>query len=128
MYRAKYPLAGLSRLLQVYGKGLAVGYDIGCAHSGTVRRSSLGTVAEAAHLQFYVGAFHRYAHNRRCQLGFHPRILTTAGLEDFETNEWIFSRQNFTASLFRFASKYHCHMTLHLFWDRWDRDRQAALG
>ncbi|KZT58563.1 hypothetical protein CALCODRAFT_427763, partial [Calocera cornea HHB12733] len=124
----KYPLACLSKIMDVYGTDLGVGYDIGCDHSKTVARSSLGTRASAERLRFYVGAFHGYAHNRRCQLSYHPRLLTTAGLEDFETNEWIFSKQNLTAHLYRHASEYHRHATLHAFWARWDEDRHAGLG
>ncbi|KZT50420.1 hypothetical protein CALCODRAFT_418002, partial [Calocera cornea HHB12733] len=125
---SKYPLAGVQRLLQVFGEGIAVGYDIGCDFSGTAMRSRLGKDIRALRLSFYVGAFHGYAHNRKCQLEFHPRIQCTAGLEDFETNEWIFSRQNGTAHLFRYASRFHRHMTLHLFWEQWDHDRRAVLA
>ncbi|KZT50692.1 hypothetical protein CALCODRAFT_422850, partial [Calocera cornea HHB12733] len=125
---AKYPISCLRKLLQVYGSDLALGYDIGCAHSGTVSRSQIGSLAQSQKLRFYVGAFHGYAHNRRCQLGFHPRFLTTAGLEDFETNERLFSKQNLTAHLFRHSSTYHRHLTLDFFWTRWDEDRRASLA
>ncbi|EJU01929.1 hypothetical protein DACRYDRAFT_52218, partial [Dacryopinax primogenitus] len=63
-----------------------------------------------------------------CQLNFHPCILTTAGLKDFEMNEWIFLQQNRTAALFQYASHFHRCMTLHLFWAQWDKDRRAALA
>ncbi|KZT61718.1 hypothetical protein CALCODRAFT_427313 [Calocera cornea HHB12733] len=101
---SKYLLACLNWLLNVYGDCLAVGYDIGCDFCGTVNRSQLGERSQALHTRFYVGAFHSYAHNQKCQLGFHPHLLTTAGLEDFKTNEWIFSKQNLTAHLYRFGS------------------------
>ncbi|EJU04956.1 hypothetical protein DACRYDRAFT_47361, partial [Dacryopinax primogenitus] len=58
---------------------------------------------------------------------FHPRFITTAGLEDFETNEWISSKQNLTVSLFQHASEYHQHATLHVFWLQWDEDHCAGL-
>ncbi|KZO99457.1 hypothetical protein CALVIDRAFT_477266, partial [Calocera viscosa TUFC12733] len=125
---AKYPIACLHKLLHVYGPDLALGYDIGCEHSTTVARSSIGDLAKTQNLRFYVGAFHGYAHNRKCQLAFHPRFLTTTGLEDFETNERLFSKQNLTAHLFRHASQYHRQMTLDFFWTRWDEDRRAGLA
>ncbi|EJT97324.1 hypothetical protein DACRYDRAFT_44023, partial [Dacryopinax primogenitus] len=73
---------------------VAVGYNIGCKHSKMVTCSMLGAHAEALSLQFFMGAFHGYAQNRKCQLCFHPCFLATAGLEDFKTNEQIFSKQN----------------------------------
>ncbi|EJU00005.1 hypothetical protein DACRYDRAFT_36742, partial [Dacryopinax primogenitus] len=76
---------------------VAVGYNIGCEHSKMVACSMLGACAEALSLWFFVGAFHRYAHNQKCQLCFHPHFLATAGLEDFKTNEQIFSKQNMMA-------------------------------
>ncbi|EJT99070.1 hypothetical protein DACRYDRAFT_42924, partial [Dacryopinax primogenitus] len=57
----KYPLACLDYLMSVYGEGLAVGYNIGCNHSGTVARSQLSAKAKSLNLQFYVGTFHGYA-------------------------------------------------------------------
>ncbi|KZO98204.1 hypothetical protein CALVIDRAFT_479161 [Calocera viscosa TUFC12733] len=125
---AKYPLASLDRCMDAIGPDIGFGYDIGCTHSTTVFRSCIGDKAQERRLRFFVGAFHGYAHNRRCQLSYHPRLQTVAGLEDFETCEWIFSQQNHTARLFRHASSFHRHMTMHWFYRRWDSDRRAALG
>ncbi|KZO93751.1 hypothetical protein CALVIDRAFT_485477, partial [Calocera viscosa TUFC12733] len=125
---SKYPLACISKLMDVHGHGLAMGYDIGCDHAKTIARSTLGEQAQKLDFRMFVGAFHGYAHHRKCQLSYHPRFLMTAGLETFETNEWIFSKQNLTAHLFRYASPYHRHMTLHFFWARWDEDRRAGLA
>jgi hypothetical protein len=90
--------------------------------------SSIGNKVQEMDVQFFVGAFHGYAHNRRCQLSFHPRLVTLAGLEDFETCEWIFSQQNRSAHLFRHASAYHRHMTMDWFYRRWDSDCRLGLG
>ncbi|EJU03409.1 hypothetical protein DACRYDRAFT_50554, partial [Dacryopinax primogenitus] len=124
----KYLLACLSKLLEVYRPGMAISYDIGCKHSKTVAHSSLGTHAKALGLHFFVGAFHGYAHNQKCQLMYHPCFLCLAGLEDFETNKHIFSKQNLMAHLFCHGSCYHCHMILLLFWSWWDEDCQVALA
>ncbi|KZT58731.1 hypothetical protein CALCODRAFT_432213, partial [Calocera cornea HHB12733] len=104
---AKYSLASLDKCMDTIGPDIGYGYDIGCSHSATVFQSSIGEKAQDRRLRFFVGAFHGYAHNRRCQLAFHPRIQTVAGLEDFETCEWIFSQQNHTARLFRHGSRFH---------------------
>ncbi|EJT99537.1 hypothetical protein DACRYDRAFT_55466 [Dacryopinax primogenitus] len=99
--RSKYPLACLAKLMEVYGEGLAISYDISCEHSKTV------ACTEELRVHYLIGAFHGYTHNWHCQLGFHPWFLGTAGLEEFETNEHLFSRQNLTAHLFCYASAYH---------------------
>ncbi|EJT96659.1 hypothetical protein DACRYDRAFT_102753 [Dacryopinax primogenitus] len=131
---SRYSLTVLDKCIKTFGVGLAFGYDIGCTHSVTIQQSPLGAQAAAASLRFFVGAFHGYAHNRRCQLAFHPCLLATAGLEDFETCEWVFAKQNLTAQqnltahLFRHASRYHRHQTMHLFYQRWDRDCRTLLS
>ncbi|EJU05441.1 hypothetical protein DACRYDRAFT_46219, partial [Dacryopinax primogenitus] len=79
---------------------LAVGYDIGCNHSKTLARSIIGQEAQEKNLKMYIGAFHGYAHNHKCQLQFHLCCLMTAGLETFETNKWVFSKQNLMVHLF----------------------------
>ncbi|EJU02369.1 hypothetical protein DACRYDRAFT_51943, partial [Dacryopinax primogenitus] len=96
---------------------LALGYNIGCDFLKTVSCSCIAEASWDLNLHFYVGMLHGYVHNQKCQLHFDPCILSTAGLEDFKTNEWIFSWQNGTAHLFWYGSKFHCHMSLHLFWE-----------
>ncbi|KAG1854495.1 hypothetical protein F4604DRAFT_1883326 [Suillus subluteus] len=59
---AKYPLAIIDKLLTVYSKNSACAYDIGCAFTKTLE---LG-------FHLMVGAFHGHAHNRMCQLDWHP--------------------------------------------------------
>ncbi|EJU03205.1 hypothetical protein DACRYDRAFT_50173, partial [Dacryopinax primogenitus] len=125
---AKYSLVCLKKILSMLGQDLAMGYDIGCNHSKTITNSTLDPMAHSQALQVFVGAFHGYAHNWQCQLQYHPQFITSAGLKVFETNKWIFSKQNLTALLFWHASEYHRHVTLHCFWVRWDEDQQAGLG
>ncbi|EJT98587.1 hypothetical protein DACRYDRAFT_57133 [Dacryopinax primogenitus] len=79
-------------------------------------------------MQFFVGAFHGYAHSWQCQLCFHPWVVTVAGLEDFETCEWVFRQQNQTAPLFWHSSSYHCHMTMDWFYCQWNSDWTLVLG
>ncbi|KAI5994654.1 hypothetical protein EDD15DRAFT_2165647 [Pisolithus albus] len=69
---AKYPLAVISKLMSVYSKNGGCAYDIGCAFSTTLRNSSLGPQSEDLKLHMMVGAFHGHAHNRMCQLDWHP--------------------------------------------------------
>ncbi|KAJ7369224.1 hypothetical protein DFH08DRAFT_677602, partial [Mycena albidolilacea] len=67
---AKYPLAVVQKLLDVFGMKLGAGYDIGCHFDATVRYSELGDQARANKLNCLAGSFHGHAHNRLCQLSF----------------------------------------------------------
>ena len=96
---AKYGLTLIDHLVNLYGPNLAIGYDIGCAFSKTVNASCLvGVKAWAAALHLLVPLFHGYAHNRWCQLFWHPLFIYHAGLEDFETCEHMFSSSNHIVS------------------------------
>ncbi|KIJ28781.1 hypothetical protein M422DRAFT_91237, partial [Sphaerobolus stellatus SS14] len=107
-YRAKYPLAITSKLIGLFGSDIAVGYDIGCAFASTIASSPLiGSKAKEADVSFFVPTFHKHAHNRGCQVCWHPLYNTLASLEDFKTRERIFSMSNHLTSTTRFASKFH---------------------
>ncbi|KAK0471454.1 hypothetical protein IW261DRAFT_1571959 [Armillaria novae-zelandiae] len=78
--QAKYPLAVVSKLLEVFGEQLRLGYDIGCKFGGTVNWSPLGELAR---------------HKKLCVLLQHlGTYLTGLGLEDLETLERFFSKSN----------------------------------
>ncbi|KAG1805499.1 hypothetical protein EV424DRAFT_1474356 [Suillus variegatus] len=66
--QSKYPLAVVSKLLEVFGKDLGGGYDIGCRFKTTLNRSVLGQSARELNHTSLVGAFHGHAHKRLCQL------------------------------------------------------------
>ncbi|KAJ7817486.1 hypothetical protein B0H14DRAFT_2165091, partial [Mycena olivaceomarginata] len=59
------------RLLDTYSADIGLGYDIMCAFFGTLCRSSLGARVTALRMRGVVPSFHRHAHNRECQLGWH---------------------------------------------------------
>ncbi|KAJ7901141.1 hypothetical protein B0H14DRAFT_2330824, partial [Mycena olivaceomarginata] len=79
----KYPLAVVNSLLDVYGLDIGLSYDIMCAFWKTLHRSSLSAKVVAMRLHGVVPAFHRHAHNRQCQLRWHPLNVDGVGLEDF---------------------------------------------
>jgi Kyakuja-Dileera-Zisupton transposase len=83
----KYPIAVVNRLLDQYGKDIGLGYDIMCAFIKTLLRSSLGAKIVGLHLQGVIPAFHGHAHNRGCQVHWHPMYMEGVGLEDFEECE-----------------------------------------
>ncbi|KAK0235419.1 hypothetical protein EDD85DRAFT_922540 [Armillaria nabsnona] len=106
--QAKYPLAVVARLLQVFGDHLGIGYDIGCKFDGTVHRSPLGELAKTKMFCILVGLFHGHAHNRLCQLQHLGTYLKGLGLEDLETLERFFSKSNALAGGIYYASRFHC--------------------
>ena len=126
---AKYPLAHVNELIELFGPRVLVGYDIGCGFSATAGRSSrVGPRVRESGLRFCVNAFHGYAHNRRCQLAWHCMFTTGAGLEDFEGCERVFSESNRVASGTRHASRFHRRQAILHHFNRWNADRFASLS
>ncbi|KAG2031021.1 hypothetical protein BDR03DRAFT_1016527 [Suillus americanus] len=82
---AKYPLATINKLLDVFGDNQAIGSDIGCSLSKTVAASPIQDKAFNRKLSLSVNAFHGHAHNRKCQLQYHPMYLHGFGLKDLKT-------------------------------------------
>ncbi|EJD44157.1 hypothetical protein AURDEDRAFT_104214 [Auricularia subglabra TFB-10046 SS5] len=126
---AKYPLSIVKTLLDLFrheGK-IEIGYDIGCAHSVTAANSSFGPLA-AEHIRFVVGSFHGHAHDRFCQLRFHPRYIQGSGREDFEGCERLFSVTNLIAQLICHATRFHRHELIEASLAAWDAEKYALLG
>jgi hypothetical protein len=128
IHSAKYGLATLNNLLDVFGIDQAVGYDIGCVHKITVAASSISEKAQNLRLQVAVDAFHGHAHNRLCQLSNHPLFLKGFGLEDLATCERIFAGTNPATRLIRHASHFHWLQFLDLQMDQWDKDKYLELS
>ncbi|KAJ7506451.1 hypothetical protein B0H11DRAFT_1647109, partial [Mycena galericulata] len=124
----KYPLAIVAKLLDLYGSDIGVGYDIMCAFFKTLLRSSLGRKTVALRLRGIVPAFHGHAHNRTCQIGWHPMYVEGAGNEDFEECERTFSLSNNLASCTRLATPFHRQQQIDEHFDFHDMDKYAASG
>jgi len=124
----KYPLACLHRLFELYGPDLAFGYDIACAFMKTVARSSLADSAIKLRLRGVVPAFHGYAHNRGCQVHWHPMYISGVGLEDFEECERYFSLSNHVAPGTRLATSFHRHQAIEQHNAFHDDDKYAVSG
>ncbi|KIK13210.1 hypothetical protein PISMIDRAFT_65409, partial [Pisolithus microcarpus 441] len=92
--RAKYPLAMINCLAAAYGPNGACAYDIGCTFAKTVSTSSIGPRIQTLGLHFMVGAFHGHAHNRLCQLGWHPMYIEGTSNMEGEGCEHVFSAFN----------------------------------
>lgn len=124
----KYPLAITDRLIDMYGSHIALGYDIMCAFNVTLASSSIGDKARDAGLFGVVPSFHGYAHNRGCQLDWHPLYSEGIGLEDFEECEWTFSKSNELAAVTRFSTQYHHHQEINQFLFYHDLDKYVTSG
>ncbi|KAI0040617.1 hypothetical protein FA95DRAFT_1502561 [Auriscalpium vulgare] len=125
---AKYPLAVVDKLMEVYGADIACGYDIGCVFSKTLATSSLGPRAAAERFRFVVGSFHGHAHNRGCQLHWHPRYVKGMGQANFEGCERVFGASNALAANSRNATKFHRHQDIEQHFAFWDEDKYANLS
>ena len=128
IFRMKYPLAIVEKLLKVHGSDVCVGYDIVCSFSATLKSSSLGAEATAARLRCVVPAFHGYAHSRSCQVKWHPLNVEGTGKEDFEGSEHAFSASNALAVGTRLSSRFHRAQALQQHWDFWSADKYAQSG
>ncbi|KAG1736957.1 hypothetical protein EDB19DRAFT_1989115 [Suillus lakei] len=106
---AKYPLAVVSKLLDVFGSNLGGGYDIGCQFKTTLDNSSLGPLARSMHHTCLVGAFHGHAHRRLCQLFSLTTYIKGLGLEDLETS-----------SALRYASVFHRQQSIDTYFEHND--------
>ncbi|KAJ7816305.1 hypothetical protein B0H14DRAFT_3089819 [Mycena olivaceomarginata] len=124
----KYPLAVVNYLLDTYGADLGLGYDIMCAFWKTLSRSSLGAKVTGMRLRGVVPAFHGHAHNRMCQLGWHPVFVDGVGLEDFEECERTFAKSNNLATCTRFATPFHRQQQIDEHFYFHDQDKHAASG
>ncbi|TFK59525.1 hypothetical protein BDN72DRAFT_944548, partial [Pluteus cervinus] len=124
---AKYGLATVHCILDTYGAGQCLGYDIGCTHHKTVAKSPLNSQARELKLEFVVDLFHGYSHERSCQLNFLPLYRPACGIEDFATCERIFSSLNSAVRLIRHASHFHWLQHIDLHFNQWDQDHYQDL-
>ncbi|KAG2034009.1 hypothetical protein BDR03DRAFT_870812 [Suillus americanus] len=75
-----------------------------------------------------VGAFHGHAHNRRCQIDWHPLYIDGTGHTEGEGCEHIFSSSNELARGTRHASPFHRHQAIEQHFSFWDEDKYSALS
>ncbi|KAI0692610.1 hypothetical protein BC835DRAFT_1277453 [Cytidiella melzeri] len=125
---AKYPLAIISKTLELLGDRPLIGYDVGCSFDVTTEKSSLGPAFATSGGRFCVCAFHGYSHSYTCQLEYHPNIIVGAGLEDLETMERIFSLTNMLASVTRYASPYRRRLFIEAYCRQLDEDKYHNAG
>lgn len=126
--RAKYPLAITSKCLEVLGRRLLIGYDIGCTFSKTIASSLLGPQFKEQECRCCVNAFHGYSHNFACQKQNHPNVINGMGLEDLETLERVFSCSNQLARIIRYSTSFRRRLFIDMHFKQWDEDKYLNLG
>ena len=75
-----------------------------------------------------VGSFHGHAHNRACQLRWHPTYIQGTGHSEGEGCEQIFSSSNDLARAARHATRFHRHQMIEEHFHFWDEDKYANLS
>lgn len=75
-----------------------------------------------------VGAFHGHAHNRSCQLKWHPTYIEGTGHTEGEGCEHVFSSSNDLARSARHASRFHRHQMIEEHFNFWNADKYANLS
>lgn len=128
LFRAKYPLAIVAKVLQAIGPDTLGGYDIGCTTESTVKNSSLGPEFTQKNSRFCVNAFHGYTHSHICQLFYHPNIIEGMGIEDLETLERLFSSTNRLASITRYMSPFRRRLYIEAYFKQIDEDKHLNVG
>ncbi|TFK59791.1 hypothetical protein BDN72DRAFT_905544 [Pluteus cervinus] len=124
----KYPFAVVDKLISVFGSRIGCAYDIGCEFSKSLANSSLAGVATTNRFRLMCGAFHGWAHNRGCQLDFHPLYLPGAGNFDGEGCEHIFSSSNDLARATRHSTKFHRRQAIEEHFNFWNQDKYSLLS
>jgi hypothetical protein len=90
-------------------------------------QSSLRKKALDAQFRMVVGSFHGHAHNRGCQVNWHPLYVKGSGRADYEGCERIFQASNNVAPTTRHASKFHRSQAIEEHFQFWDEDKYASL-
>lgn len=110
---SKYPFAIVAKMLDVFGKDLALGYDIGCRLETTLNHSPLSKDVQIKNHCCLVGAFHGHAHNRLCQSQFLATYVEGLGIEDLEGCERFFAKSNALAASMWHASMFHRRQAIY---------------
>lgn len=124
----KYPLAITKKLLDVFGRNIALGYDIACSFVKTVKKSLLGPEADEKKLDYLTPSFHGHAHNRLCQVQWHPMYKEGIGKEDLEGCERVFSASNALAPTTRLSSAFHRVQDIEEHFGFWSEDKHVESG
>jgi hypothetical protein len=126
--RMKYGIAITNRMIDTHGEELGLAYDIMCAFIKTLHNSTIGSKVKERRLIGVVPAFHGHAHNRACQVCWHPMYVDGVGTEDFETCERVFYQSNELAACTRLATPFHRRQEILEHFTLQDLNKQLGIG
>jgi hypothetical protein len=118
----------INRLINTLGPKIGCAYNVGCAFNTTLNGTSLKDLAKTNDFRLMVGAFHGHAHNRLCQLRWHPTYIEGTGNTEGEGCEHVFSSSNDLARGTRHATRFHRHQAIEEHFTFWDEDKYANLS
>jgi hypothetical protein len=124
----KYGISIVNRLIDTFGEDIGLAYDIMCAFMKTLNNSSIGPKVKDKRLIGVVPAFHGHAHNRACQVRWHPMHVDGVGTEDFELCERIFYESNDLATCTRMATPFHRQQEILDHFAYQDLDKHLGIG
>jgi hypothetical protein len=125
----KYTLFITARLLSTFGPDPGLRYDIMCAFIKTLHNSVLlGDKVKKSWLIGVVLAFHSHAHNRKCQVCWHPMYINGVGTEDFEECERTFYGSNNLANVTCLATPFHWRQEIQEYFHFHDEDKHTNIG
>ena len=127
-FSAKYALAVVKCLIDLAGKKIGCAYDIGSVFETTLHGTSLKQLVDSNQFRLMVGAFDGHAHNRSCQLQWHPTYIEGTGHTEGEGCEHVFSSSNELARSARHASRFHWHQMIEEHFIFWNEDKYANLS
>jgi hypothetical protein len=124
----KYAISITNRLIEMFGEDIGLAYDIMCAFIKTLHNSSIGSKVKDKRLIGVVPAFHGHAHNRACQVRWHPMHIDGVGIEDFEECERTFYGSNDLAGVTRLATPFHRRQEIQEYFRFHDEDKHTHIG
>ncbi|KAF8128109.1 hypothetical protein EV363DRAFT_1265552 [Boletus edulis] len=74
-----------------------------------------------------VGSFHGHAHNRLCQLQWHPMYIEGIGNMEGEGCKHVFSASNELARTIHHATRFHRYQAIEEHFTFWNADKYEAL-
>jgi hypothetical protein len=127
-FRMKYRIAITNQMINTHREELGLAYDIMCAFIKTLHNSSIRSKVKEMRLIGVVPVFHGHAHNRVCQVRWHPMYVDGVRTEDFKTCEWVFYQSNELAACTRLTTPFHQHQEILEHFTFQDLDKQLGIG
>jgi hypothetical protein len=108
-------------MLNIFGKNLGGGFNVGCHIEITLKNSTLEPLTAALNYKSLIDAFHGHTHNCLCQLSHLATYMKCLGIEDLGVCERTFSKSNDLGGVIQYMSVFHCMQAIVQYFDDTDR-------